>query len=374
VEPTLNVAAMKLTPRLRDLPEDWLNLPAFEAGGRSVVFREIVQAAAVRGDLDPFLEQTIAAWRAQTEALNSGLEAEESSVEALMEEYRYDRDLVSAEETERWLAQWGLTPEDFLDHFVRRYWAGVHRNGTANEAGSELIPDGFGRIWLADMVLSGVWVRWARQLATEVVCGLATEPTSGDAVGVLLEGFKRKRTWSEPTWEQWLADWELHPDQLAEILRRLEITERRQREALSPSARESVVDEQRMALVRVDLEVVGFDSEEAAKEGYSCAVSDGLSLELVARESGYPMERRAYFLRDLPDGLKMSILGAYPGAILPPHIGGGTVDVYRVVRHTEPDLADPHVAGEIDAILIQRHFGDLEAREVRWLMTGGAST
>ncbi len=362
---------MKLTPRLRDLPEDWLNLPAFEAGGRPVLFREILQSAVVRGDLDSFLEQTIAAWRAQTEAQNSGLEAEESSVEGLMEDYRYDRDLVSAEETERWLAQWGLTPEDFLDHFVRRYWAGVHRNGMANEASSELNPDVFGRIWLADMVLSGVWIRWARQLATEVVCGLATEPASGDDDGVSLEGFKRKRPWSEPTWEQWLADWELQPAQLAKILRRLQITQKRQREALSHSARESVVDEQRMALVRVDLEVVGFDSEEAAKEGYSCAVSDGLSLELVARESGYPLERRAYFLRDLPDGLKMSILGAYPGAILPPHVGGGTVDVYRVVRHTEPNLADPDVAGEIDAILIQRHFGDLEAREVRWLMTGG---
>lgn len=365
---------MHQTPRLRDLPENWLRLPAFEAGGRSFLFRDILQGAAVRGDLDSFLEQTNVAWHAQIGAVAAGLEVEESLVEGLMEEYRYNRDLVSAEETERWLDQWGLTTEDFLEHFVRCYWAGVHRNGRNNGTSSEPDPDGFVRVWLADMVLSGVWMRWARQLATEVVCGLGAPAASGEDTKDLLDEFQRERGWNKATWEQWLADWELQPGQVAEFLRCLQISGRRQREALSASARESTVDEQRMALVRVDLEVVGFDSEEAAKEGYSCAVSDGLSLELVARESGYPLERRAYFLRDLPDGLKMSILGAYPGAILPPHVGGGTVDVYRVVRHTEPDLSDPEVAGEIDAILIQRHFGDLEAREVRWLMTRDVRT
>jgi hypothetical protein len=364
------LTAIHPTPRLRDLPEDWLNQPAFEAGGRHVLFREIVQAAAVRGGLDVFLEQAIVAWSAQTGALAAGLEAEEISVEALMEEYRYERDLVSAEETERWLGQWGLTPEDFVDYFVRRYWIEFHRSGASQELPSQPNPAEFGRIWLADLILSGTWVRWARRWATEMVCGMGSPPLSAIDSEQGLQAFKRERFGSETDWERWLTDWELEPGQVLEILRRQQITGKREREALSPSARESVVDEQRMSLVRVDLEVVGFDSEEAAKEGYSCAVADGLSLESVARESGYPLERRAYFLRDLPDSLKMSVLGAYPGAILPPYAGGGTVDVYRVVRHTEPNLADPEVAGEIDAILIQRHFGDLEAREVRWLMMG----
>ena len=364
------MTAIRPTPRLSDLPEDWLNQPAFEAGGRPVLFREIVQAAAVRGGLDAFLEQTIIACRAQTGALAAGLEAEEASVEALMEEYRYERDLVSAEETERWLGQRGLTPEDFVDYFMRRYWAEIHHPGSSQELASLPNPAEFGRVWLADMVLSGTWVRWARRWATEMVCGMEAPHLSEVDPEQGLQGFKRERFGSETGWERWLTDWELNPGQVAEILCRQRLTGKREREALSPSARESVVDEQRMSLVRVDLEVVGFDSEEAAKEGYSCAVADGLSLETVARESGYPLEHRAYFLRDLPDSLKMSVLSAYPGAILPPYAGGGTIDVYRVVRHTEPNLADPEVAGEIDAILIQRHFGDLEARKVRWLMMG----
>ncbi len=359
---------MNQTPRLQVLPEDWLNLPAFEAGGRSFLFRDVLQAAAVRGNLDSFLQQTVRAWQAMAQAQESGLESERTSVEALMEEYRYERDLVSAEETERWLERWGLTPEDFLDYFTRQYW--VNCDSGSGISGPDLEPPEWSNLWIADMVLSGEWVRWARQLATEVVCGLDVQPASTEGMQPLLDRFKQGRGWSEGTWAQWLTDWELQPARVAEILRRQEIVQNRQRKALSPSARELVVDEQRMALVRVDLEVVGFDSEEAAKEGYSCAVSDGLSLELVARESGYTLEHRSFFLRDLPDGLKMAVLSAYPGAILPPHPEGGMVDVYRVVRHTEPTLADPEVSGAIDAILIQRHFGDLESREVRWLMNG----
>lgn len=53
------------------------------------------------------------------------VELDESAISAAAEHFRYCHDLITAEETERWLASRGLTFEDFSDYFARQYCVGA---------------------------------------------------------------------------------------------------------------------------------------------------------------------------------------------------------------------------------------------------------
>src|SRR5215468_2177833 len=61
------------------------------------------------------------------------LELDESAISAAAEQFRYQHDLITAEETEAWLANRSLTLDDFSDHFARQYCAGTLSDGFSPE-------------------------------------------------------------------------------------------------------------------------------------------------------------------------------------------------------------------------------------------------
>src|SRR6476659_8751436 len=55
-------------------------------------------------------------------ASESDLSPDDEVLNAMSEEFRYARDLLTVEETERWLLARDLTEDDFSGYLVRRYW------------------------------------------------------------------------------------------------------------------------------------------------------------------------------------------------------------------------------------------------------------
>ena len=51
---------------------------------------------------------------------DDGRESNDDAIDAAAQAFRYEHDLITAEETERWLADRGLTLSDFGDYFARR--------------------------------------------------------------------------------------------------------------------------------------------------------------------------------------------------------------------------------------------------------------
>src|SRR5262245_7775957 len=99
-----------------------LEIPVFRCAGETITFRDVIDfgwfmgtVQRVWGDLRLSLARTETA---------EGLEMEPGSEElqTLSDEFRYQLDLISAEEAERWLANRGLTAPAFAKFFLRRYW------------------------------------------------------------------------------------------------------------------------------------------------------------------------------------------------------------------------------------------------------------
>ncbi|MFO1459147.1 MAG: hypothetical protein U1G08_07025 [Verrucomicrobiota bacterium] len=347
------------------IPASWQRRVAFEIRGRRCTLREVVLAAEIRGDLMPWIDESRKALACERHAEQEGREADMEAVEELMDGFRYENGLVTVEETEHWLEENGLNVDDLGNHFLRAYWK--------RELEHELNPqpcadDEDSTAWTSDLIISGGLARLARRLAREATCALQRPGPSESLARDLLDGFRSSDRMRDIPFDRWMADWQIEEPVVLSLLFGQWCHNADRRDALTSERRAAVLAEQRSALVRVELVSVQFDSEAAAHEAYLCVTADGLSLEEVANESGYPIRQVSAFVRQFPEEWHLPLLSTLPGRTLPPLPENSTHHVCRVVTHHEPVLTDPAVAQALDELLLERHFGRLESREVNWLL------
>lgn len=341
---------------------------AFEVRGRPVTYLEVVQAAEVGGALEPFVRHSAALVRAEAAAVVSGAEADMDAVESMIEAFRYDRDLVTVEETEAWLARHRLVVDDLTAHFLRRHWHQVL--GDEADASAGTLPGDTTPPWHVDLVLEGTLERWARRQAHADGCLLdrpAPEPAS---VQAWVAALRQARNLDDAGFSRWKEDWGLDDALLTRFLRGSSEYLAARNLALSDDAKARLLREQRGALLRVELEVAEFDTESAAREAYLCVTADRLPLATVAEDSGFLVERREDFLRDVPEAWRGGLLGLPAGGVLPPLPTDGRHCVVRLVDRRDPALSDPEVLAEVEQQLLSQRFGELEANEIRWRMGG----
>ena len=94
----------------------------FTSGDESFTVRDLIDWAALQGELEPIWKKLLRLVAAEAKADESDIELDDAAVAAAAEAFRYEHNLITAEETERWLEERGLSLDDFTDYFVRQYW------------------------------------------------------------------------------------------------------------------------------------------------------------------------------------------------------------------------------------------------------------
>jgi hypothetical protein len=86
---------------------------------REYSVRDTVDAAILRGELNASWKEFLCRVQAERISNERTLEADDSAINEMAELFCYEHDLITAQETERWLADRGLSLEDFTDYFKR---------------------------------------------------------------------------------------------------------------------------------------------------------------------------------------------------------------------------------------------------------------
>jgi hypothetical protein len=334
----------------------------FKARGRNFTLEQTLQAAESRGEVQPFWSRWSREFARANLAHTRREESDGTAVQQLEDDYRYRRNLTTAEECEEWLAARGITVEEFRIHFVRRYWAGRLASAPEHEPSPPAEADEpCARAFRTDLVLSNEFDQMARRLAWRVALSPAADgqqaslsergelgpSATGQGIQIL--------ACNDPAWRRELERMESAFQQEC----RLVLTLDRRRQELASM---------RPHLLRLDLEILELDSEAAAREAFLCAKQDGISLAELAAEQGYPLRQEQPLLEELPSPCQTAFLGACPGAVLPPAPMGERFRVCRLKSKAEPGLSDPGVQQRVDAGILGRHFLELELRHVRWHM------
>jgi hypothetical protein len=327
--------------------------------------RDAIDAAIFRGELEAKWKEFLQAVEAEKRADELDLDLDETAISSAAEAFRYEYDLITAEETEEWLANRGLSLDHFTDYFTRHYYA--------NALYEEIVPveieyqsalPELRELFVTELILSGELNRMTTALMWRLAAHCAEKNPHPDAIAVAEQKFL-DRNEIEPTQ---LADWleRLGRDfDWLNIMLVIDAAYRTRRDTLLvPQARQHELAALRLPLTRFETEIIEFESRDAAREALFCVREDGMSMEEVATEGRYPYRRVNFLLEDIPMDTQPRFLCVSPGQVLKPIERGDGFELCRIVKKIEPRLDDPSVKSRIDQRLLDRHFSELVSKYV----------
>lgn len=325
--------------------------------GRTWTVDDGVAFAALRGDLDRPVRDTLTLIAAEETAGEEGLEHSGESLQAASEKFRYAHDLISAGETEAWLSARGLTMDDFGAWLYQRLC--MERVAIAEQTEPIEPPHDFAdllrvHLWLSgemDIIAQGLRrrVAAARELAER-----EDHASISDTVALL-----RKRTDTNV-----LQDIGRDREWLEEIARMDSAFERLSSGAVTLEARARKLATRQRLLTLLEFDVLDVDSRDAAREAALCVHEDHVALTEVARAAGFRVLRRQVFVEDLDVAIAERLLGAAEGDVIEAPETEGRFRIYHLLGKHPPSLADAEVVHRIDRLLLDELFTDLVARHI----------
>ena len=279
--------------------------------------------------------------------------------------FRYEYDLITAEETEEWLGNRGLTLDDFTDYFTRNYWANaLHEELVPDEVEYHSASPELRELFLSELILSGELDRMTTAFMWRLAARCAEMDPQPDAIAVAEQKFFDRNEIETSQLANWLEKLARDSQWFNEMLA-IDAAYRTRRDTLlAPQARQRELGALRLPLTRFETEIIELESRDAAKEALFCVREDGMSMEDVAREGRYPYRRAGFLLEDIPMDTQQRFLCVSPGQVLKPIERGDGFELCRVVKKIEPRLDDPRVKSRIDQRLIDRHFSELVSKHV----------
>jgi len=351
------------------LPAQKEDRVVFTAGAKNFSVRDVIDAAHFRGEIDSHWTELLARLAAEKQATESGAEIDNSAIDAAAVAFRYGHDLITAEETERWLELRGVTLTDFGDHFVRAYWGQAfpsEANSAAppfHQASMELR-----QLLAVELILRDQLDAMATALAWRVAAAEGIDVGSA-AAEVERERFAARTGFDPDKIQEWLHG--LGRDDLwfEQTLEAEAAFRARCEKLLTEDALEREIRALRLPLTRFEVETIEFDSRDAASEAVWCVRSDGMSMAEVAQEGRYPYQRIELVLEEIAEDLQQKFLSLTPGSILEPIPREDGFQLARLLGKAEPKLDDPGVRSRVAERILARHFADLTSKCIRMEIT-----
>jgi hypothetical protein len=339
----------------------------FTAGGTPYYFEDVVLAATLWGewdDISRISRQGIACLK-RLDATGEQLQSVE--LDAAAKEFRYERSLITAEETESWLARHSLTLEQWLGHLrrslLRERWSGeLDGTTTAYRPTEEEVA----QVVMCDAICSGefdrlAWRLAARAAALDALGDQSRPPSPGAEAEVELPvAVDGGDTVLSEIPQQRLRE-------RAALLARLEASFRDYRaRRVTPDAVHAEVSHHQLDWIRVDCRYLSFPREEMAREAALCLREDGAQLADVARDAHVPLRETTFFVDELDESVRALFVGVRSGDVLGPLALEGASMVFQINDKTMPSPDDPEVVARAEERVLDRAV-EVEIRErVRW--------
>ncbi len=327
--------------------------------------RDAIDAAHFRGQLDSLWQEFLHRVAAEKKSDEEDLELDEDAIDSAAEAFRYEHDLITAEETERWLAIRGLNLDDFSDYFARQYCGNALPETEYEPVEFGLASSELHNVFAGDVTLSGDLDWMTTQLSWRLAAAAAAkEAITSDAIEAERQSFFDRSGTSSEQVSQWLEQLGRDSPWFDRILT-MEAAYGQQRETLlTPQSRKREIATLRLQLTRFESEVIELESRDAAREALFCVREDGMSMEEVATEGRYPYRCVSFLQEDIPDDLQQKFLSVTPGDMLEPIPHGECFELHRITRKIEPQADDPAVLERVEKRILERHFAELAARYV----------
>ena len=330
---------------------------------------ELIDAALFRGELKDHWQQFLLS----VEGQRRGSEADapdDAVLQEISEQFRTERDLISAEETEAWLEERGLTLYDFSEYFARRYWLGRTAEIGSLDQDYLTAPEELRGRFRVDLLLSGAFDRMASSLAWRIAAYEEAAPVEPPLASIELERvrFHERHGIDRSGVAHWLACLGRDEPWLNRMLA-LEAEFNQQSAAVTnDNAVARMMASLRLPLTRFVVEAMELDSLDAAREASLCVRVDESAMTEVAKTGGYPYSRFTLTFEQLEPAMQQALLGAGVGDLPEPFELNDGYKLCRLLEKLEPDVTNSGTRERLHQEIVQRHFNDLAAKHVRWVI------
>lgn len=337
---------MSVSPAPAPGPRTILDTVVFRCGDVAVTRMEARRWAA---RFDPSLSTRVAR-RAALGALDLAEDPTlDAEVDADSSEFRYARELESADSLMEWLASHGLT--------VDSWWESIRRSVLERRfSGRPLPPHGMDGteqdedaegVELADLVVADLLSPAAEALACRFALAQSLSPASRGVSPV-----------PSPV---------ASPREVDEAHDALERSWGPWRSALmTAEALQQSVNRERLSWIVLDFVQSTWPSADAAREAVSCVLVDGDDLGEVAREAAADVEERTCLLSEVPGAWHDDLLTAARGDVVGPLASSPHWVVIRLRDKRAPTLDEPLVRSAAERDLERRATAPLVGTHITW--------
>lgn len=312
-----------------------LDAALFSAGRLVLRLSDLLTISNALGWLDGDIR-----WIVRCDRRRESLPPDDDAIQQASEEFRYQWDLLTAEETERWLEQRSLSFEDFQLHCERQAVAtsdGADDEPIADLASAAADAGLDDESWRVHVWLAGRVHALARRCAWLLVAAREAGRTLPD----IMPGVE---TWRE--WEKLLEE---------------------QRESSLAGAKATrVMEVDRWPLTRVEVEVTEFSDESMVREAELCLAEKSATLEEIVSGTGATLESFDSLVEDLPSELQELILTLPTGNVRRWIVPDEPPRLVRMLARRDPTLDDHDVREAVGRRLQEDLYGSIERELISW--------
>lgn len=311
-------------------------------GDQEYTARDAIDAVIFRAELDAKWKEFLETVDAEKRSKELNLDLDQAAISSAMEAFRYEYDLITGEEAETWLANRGLTIDDFTDYFTRHYLASaLHEEIVPVDVEYHSASAELRELFLSELILSGELGRMTTALMWRLAASCAEKNPDPEAIAIAEQEFFDRNEIEPTQLSNWLDRLDRDSGWFDTMLVMDAAYRTRRDTLLVPQARLRELAALRLALTQFEGEVIEFESRDAAKEALFCVLEDGVSMEEVATEGRYPFRQVNFRLEDVPLDAQQRFLCVSAGHVLKPIDRGDGFVLYRILKKTEPHPDDP---------------------------------
>ncbi len=338
----------------------------FSVGPREYVWLDVFLAAMLRDEWRQFERQLGEGLACLAAADDQAAWPDDRHIEEAANTFRYERDLITSDETISWLDRAGLTMDAWTDYLLRRLLRDRLRDRLDGLPQRHPAPVAVEDVdFAAEGLCSGAFDRFVRVLAGRAGASVRPEDTLDDSTpGVEQSLVDRLRT-VHAVWLDALPAGEVS-ERVIHLARLDSAFCAQARAAATDHALASQVARHRFEWTRVDLERVSFDTADAAREAVCCVRDDGLTLTEVAIESSCAVRDTRDLLERIEPELRDRVLCASVDELVGPVAVGRRHEVVCVVDRRPADLAEPLVLARAEAAVVDQMIARAILTHVRW--------
>lgn len=338
--------------------------PIITVGERVLVWEDVVIAAHIWGDitrLEARVAQTLAADRRLTRTKRAPTDAE---VEDAADRWRYEHDLISADDLQGWLASRELTDDEWLD-WVRREVSAERATVTRPKRppADELEPLVFAELMCAGEIgeiverLAGRAAISERAAAEHAVRAPAKARLAA-AVDRLPSAVRRRGLFGLSAAETVKG---------AERIATMDaVYERFVKTASTEKLLAREIETHALEWTRVEGRALVFDAEGPAREAALLIRTDGLPIAKAGAVAKTPVRTVALVLEDVGGPLRDRLTSAKRGDLVGPVGDEDAFTVILVTKRVPPSVDDRNMRARAAALVERRLVGAEIEKRVRW--------